>query len=119
MIFALGSGVLAGAPLASGKEDCAMSKRMKCCQRDAAAQKSTKEASAANLCRALFCDHPGTTASNVRTPQFSAIVFAVAYLQTLKLLPVASNRLPQTNFRARTVSLAASPLYLQNLSFRI
>lgn len=119
MIFALGSGVFAGAPLKSSDKECAMSKTMKCCKRDAVGQKTSTEVSAASLCRALFCEQSGTTTSSVRIPQFSALVFAVAYLQTLKFLPVHTKTLPKTDFHTVAAVSDAYPLYLQNLSFRI
>lgn len=120
LLIALASGVFAGSPLKSGEKECAMSKRMKCCKRSALGQANIRENSMARLCGTLFCEHSGTTSSTVQIPQFSTLVVAVLYLQTLRPSETKKAKNPPSNFPdISSASYQNTSLFLQHHAFRI
>ena len=119
LIVALASGVFAGAPLKSGEKECAMSKQMKCCKRNAVGQANHKEKYMAKLCGTLFCEHSGTTASTVQIPQFSTLIVAVLYLHTLKLSPAKQAAISNSNFSEISFTHRKTSLFIQHHAFRI
>ena len=119
LLIALASGVFAGSPLKSGEKECAMSKRMKCCKRNALGQANIREKSMAKLCGTLFCEHSGTTSSNVQIPQFSTLVVAMLYFRTLEPRRSEQTEIAEYIFPATLASHQNTSLFIKHHAFRI
>jgi hypothetical protein len=119
LLVALASGVFAGTPLKSGEKECAMSKQMKCCKRNAVGQANHKEKYMAKLCGTLFCEHSGTTASTVQIPQFSTLVVAVLYLHTLKFSRASTTKISKSDSFRFSSSRENTSLFIKHHAFRI
>lgn len=119
MIAALASGAFAGTPLKSGEKECALSKQVKCCKRDALGRADNKEKYMAKLCGTLFCEQSSTTASTVQIPQFSTLIVALLYLHTLKFSSVKQPEISKSNFLEISFSHQNTSLFIQHQAFRI
>jgi hypothetical protein len=119
LLVALASGVFAGSPLKSGEKECAMSKRMKCCKRNALGQANIREKSMAKLCGTLFCEHSGTTSSTVQIPQFSTLIVAILYFHTLKPRAAKQAKIAESDYPEISLSRQKTSLFIQHHAFRI
>jgi hypothetical protein len=120
LIVALGGGVLAGMPLHSEGQECAMSgmgSHMDCCAK-AHKQAATPEVTAARLCCAFNCPSSGTTppsSSVQRVSPLSVIAQHPAAVQSPLVIPTLRPRLDAAQDHLQN----SQPTYIRHLALLI
>ncbi len=121
LLLSFGAGVASGAPLRSGKKECAMGgamEMMDCCKH-ARAQGDTPDIQAARLCCALNCQNAGTTGPSSTTRiQSQQTVAAHSSAMPISSPPLIIARPSRFIFASHTY-VASPPPYLLNLAFLI
>ncbi len=120
LLFALATGVLAGAAPFSGNAENGMS-AMECCKKKTK-DCGAKSVSAAQLCCAVNCNNPAPTAPGA-TLNFapSSVVISDSILKQIAFL-FAQEKPVQTDFHSferKTLPQKFQPKYIQNHSFLI